>query len=110
MAQAVGDLVVKIDGDSSKFEEEVTHLNRQLGMISKTADATAASVVKSFSSQEAIARRAGISVGQYNAAMRMLPAQLTDVATQLLVGRTRGLFCCSRAVRLKIRLAGSAVP
>ena len=42
MTQPVGDLVVKIDGDSSNFEEEVTRLNRQLGMISKTADATAA--------------------------------------------------------------------
>lgn len=99
MTQPVGDLVVKIDGDSSNFEEEVTRLNRQLGAISKTADATAASVVKSFSSQEAMAKRAGISVGQYNAAMRMLPAQLTDVATQLAGGKVPGLFCCSKGGR-----------
>lgn len=106
MSQPVGDLVVKIDGDSSKFEEEVTHLNRQLGMISKTADATAASVVKSFSSQEAIARRAGISVGQYNAAMRMLPAQLTDVATQLAGGQNPWLILLQQGGQVKDSFGG----
>lgn len=83
MTQPVGDLVVKIDGDSSKFEEEVTHLNRQLGMISKTADATAASVVKSFSSQEAIARRAAIPV--YGPAMAPFAAGTAATFTEPLV-------------------------
>jgi hypothetical protein len=31
----------------------------------------------------AVCKKAGISIGQYNAAMRSLPAQFTDIATQL---------------------------
>lgn len=35
MSQPVGDLVVKIDGDSAKFDEEVAHLNKQLSGLGK---------------------------------------------------------------------------
>lgn len=49
--------------------------------------------------QALAAQKAGISVGQYKAAMRMLPAQFTDVATQLAGGRIRGSSCCNRVVR-----------
>ncbi|STG24219.1 tail component of prophage CP-933X [Escherichia coli] len=47
------------------------------------AKKTAAVVEQSLSRQALAAQKAGISVGQYKAAMRMLPAQFTDVATQL---------------------------
>jgi hypothetical protein len=40
-------------------------------------------VQSAFSRQELYAKKAGISIGQYNAAMRSLPAQFTDIATQL---------------------------
>lgn len=47
-------------------------------------------VSSSPSAAENAARKAGISVGQYNAAMRMLPAQFTDMATQLAGGQNPG--------------------
>lgn len=44
MSQPVGDLVVKIDGDSAKFDEEVAHLNKQLSGLGRAAnDSTAQS-------------------------------------------------------------------
>ncbi len=60
---------------------------------------TAAVVEQSINRQALAAQKAGISVGQYKAAMRMLPAQFTDVATQLAGGRIRGSSCCNRVVR-----------
>ncbi len=42
--------------------------------------------------QALAAQKAGISVGQYKAAMRMLPAQFTDVATQLAGGQSPWLI------------------
>lgn len=40
--------------------------------------------------QALAAQKAGISVGQYKAAMRMLPAQFTDVVRSLQAGKARG--------------------
>ncbi|BDY94239.1 phage tail length tape measure family protein [Escherichia coli] len=53
---------------------------------------TAAVVEQSLSRQALAAQKAGISVGQYKAAMRMLPAQFTDVATQLAGGQSPWLI------------------
>ncbi|HBZ2938825.1 TPA: phage tail tape measure protein, partial [Klebsiella pneumoniae] len=69
MSQPVGDLVVKIDGDSAKFDEEVTRLNRQLAGVGKNANTSSEQVTKAFAREELAAKRAGISVGQYRAAM-----------------------------------------
>ncbi|VTM56315.1 phage tail tape measure protein, lambda family [Klebsiella pneumoniae] len=46
MSQPVGDLVVKIDGDSAKFDEEVTRLNRQLAGVGKNANTSSEQVTK----------------------------------------------------------------
>ncbi len=51
---------------------------------------TAAVVEQSLSRQALAAQKAGISVGRYKAAMRMLPAQFTDVARSLQAGKARG--------------------
>ncbi len=56
------------------------------------AKKTAAVVEQSLSRQALAAQKAGISVGQYKAAMRMLPAQFTDVATQLAGGQSPWLI------------------
>ncbi len=53
---------------------------------------TAAVVEQSMNRQALAAQKAGISVGQYKAAMRMLPAQFTDVATQLAGGQSPWLI------------------
>lgn len=106
MSQPVGDLVVKIDGDSAKFDEEVAHLNKQLSGLGKAANDSTAQVTAAFTRQERAAKRAGISIGQYNNAMRMLPAQLTDVATQLAGGQSPWLILLQQGGQVKDSFGG----
>lgn len=106
MSQSVGDLVVKIDGDSAKFDEEVAHLNKQLSGLGRAANDSTAQVTAAFTRQERAAKRAGISIGQYNNAMRMLPAQLTDVATQLAGGQSPWLILLQQGGQVKDSFGG----
>ncbi|HGT2677350.1 TPA: phage tail length tape measure family protein [Klebsiella pneumoniae] len=106
MSQPVGDLVVKIDGDSAKFDEEVAHLNKQLSGLGRAANDSTAQVTAAFTRQEHAAKRAGISIGQYNNAMRMLPAQLTDVATQLAGGQSPWLILLQQGGQVKDSFGG----
>lgn len=106
MSQPVGDLVVKIDGDSTKFDEEVAHLNKQLSGLGRAANDSTAQVTAAFTRQERAAKRAGISIGQYNNAMRMLPAQLTDVATQLAGGQSPWLILLQQGGQVKDSFGG----
>ena len=62
---------------------------------------------EALSRQETAARRAGISVGQYSAAMRTLPAQFTDIATQLAGGQSPFLILLQQGGQIKTSLAGS---
>lgn len=106
MSHPVGDLVVKIDGDSAKFDEEVAHLNKQLSGLGRAANDSTAQVTAAFTRQERAAKRAGISIGQYNNAMRMLPAQLTDVATQLAGGQSPWLILLQQGGQVKDSFGG----
>ncbi|APV13514.1 phage tail length tape measure family protein [Klebsiella pneumoniae] len=106
MSQPVGDLVVRIDGDSAKFDEEVAHLNKQLSGLGRAANDSTAQVTAAFTRQERAAKRAGISIGQYNNAMRMLPAQLTDVATQLAGGQSPWLILLQQGGQVKDSFGG----
>ncbi|HDU4528593.1 TPA: phage tail tape measure protein [Klebsiella pneumoniae subsp. pneumoniae] len=106
MSQPVGDLVVKIDGDSAKFDEEVAHLNKQLSGLGRAANDSTAQVTAAFTRQERAAKRAGISIGQYNNAMRMLPAQLIDVATQLAGGQSPWLILLQQGGQVKDSFGG----
>lgn len=106
MSQPVGDLVVKIDGDSAKFDEEVAHLNKQLSGLGRAANDSTAQVTAAFTRQERAAKRAGISIGQYNNAMRMLPAQFTDVATQLAGGQNPWLILLQQGGQVKDSFGG----
>ncbi|MFJ5503816.1 phage tail tape measure protein [Pectobacterium carotovorum] len=96
MAQQVGDLVVNLDADSASFKEQIERAKKQLSGFGESADsasikaremlnvnAASRGLTTELSRNAEAAKRAGISVGQYNAAMRMLPAQMTDVVTQL---------------------------
>ncbi len=69
MAQtAVGDLVVNLDVNSSKFSEQLSYVKKELKQTGNAANDEALRIQQSFSRQENAARKAGISVGQYNAA------------------------------------------
>ncbi|HAH0501901.1 TPA: phage tail tape measure protein, partial [Escherichia coli] len=52
------------------------------------------------------AKRAGLSVGQYSNAMRMLPAQFTDVATQLAGGQNPWLILLQQGGQVKDMFGG----
>ncbi|MGK3639910.1 phage tail tape measure protein, partial [Escherichia coli] len=62
------------------------------GRVSQSFKKQAAAVEQGLSRQALAAQKAGISVGQYKAAMRTLPAQFTDIATQLAGGQNPWLI------------------
>lgn len=101
MAQPVGDLVVSLNVDSAKFTEQIEYARRQLKGAGEAANDAALQVQQAFSRQEISARRAGVSVGQYNAAMRSLPAQFTDIATQLAGGQSPFLILLQQGGQIK---------
>ncbi|MCL0552441.1 phage tail length tape measure family protein, partial [Klebsiella pneumoniae] len=84
----------------------VAHLNKQLSGLGRAANDSTAQVTAAFTRQERAAKRAGISIGQYNNAMRMLPAQLTDVATQLAGGQSPWLILLQQGGQVKDSFGG----
>ncbi|HAU5593157.1 TPA: phage tail tape measure protein [Citrobacter amalonaticus] len=107
MAQtAVGDLVVNLDVNSTKFNEQITHVKRQFRQTGDAANDTELRIRQAFSRQEIAAKKAGLSVGQYSNAMRMLPAQFTDIATQLAGGQSPWLIMLQQGGQVKDSFGG----
>lgn len=106
MAQAVGDLIVDLDLDAAKFQEQVERVKKSFGKTETAANDAALQVQQSFSKQEIAAKKAGLSVGQYSNAMRMLPAQFTDVATQLAGGQSPWLILLQQGGQVKDMFGG----
>lgn len=106
MSQAVGDLVVNLDVDAAKFKEQVEYSRNQLKGFGESANDAAAQVMQAFSRQEIAAKKAGISIGQYNNAMRMLPAQISDVAVQLAGGQNPFLILLQQGSQIKDSFGG----
>ncbi|ENC2407170.1 phage tail tape measure protein, partial [Escherichia coli] len=61
---------------------------------------------QNLSRQALAAQKAGISVGQYKAAMRTLPAQFTDIATQLAGGQNPWLILLQQGGQVKDSFGG----
>ncbi len=83
--------------NSAQFEHFNTILNQTRERLSGVADV----LPEALSRQELAARRAGISIGQYNQALRMLPAQFTDIATQLAGGQSPFLILLQQGGQIK---------
>lgn len=83
--------------NSAQFEHFNSILNQTRERLSNVADV----LPEALSRQDAAARRAGISVGQYSAAMRTLPAQFTDIATQLAGGQSPFLILLQQGGQIK---------
>ncbi|MBW9310030.1 phage tail tape measure protein [Escherichia coli] len=105
MAEPVGDLVVDLSLDAARFDEQMARVRRHFP-VRKLMRKTAAVVEQSLSRQALAAQKAGISVGQYKAAMRMLPAQFTDVATQLAGGQSPWLILLQQGGQVKDSFGG----
>ncbi|EPX2780579.1 TPA: phage tail tape measure protein [Enterobacter hormaechei] len=86
----------------AQFEHFNTILNQTRERLSGVADV----LPEALSRQEAAARRAGISVGQYSAALRTLPAQFTDIATQLAGGQSPFLILLQQGGQIKDSFGG----
>lgn len=106
MPQAVGDLIVNLDLNDAKFTERYNYVKRGLEGIGSAANDAALEVQNAFTRQEMYARKAGISVGQYSAAMRSLPAQFTDIATQLAGGQSPFLILLQQGGQIKDQFGG----
>ncbi|WP_031523401.1 phage tail tape measure protein [Siccibacter colletis] len=88
--------------NGAQFEHYNAILNQTRERLSSVADV----LPEALSRQEAAARRAGISVGQYSAAMRTLPAQFTDIATQLAGGQSPFLILLQQGGQIKDQFGG----
>ncbi|MCE9982439.1 phage tail tape measure protein [Leclercia adecarboxylata] len=88
--------------NGTQFEHFNTILNQTRERLSGVADV----LPDALSRQEAAARRAGISVGQYSAALRTLPAQFTDIATQLAGGQSPFLILLQQGGQIKDSFGG----
>lgn len=88
--------------NSAQFEHFNGILNQTRERLSGVADV----LPEALSRQELAARRAGISVGQYSAAMRTLPAQFTDIATQLAGGQSPFLILLQQGGQIKDQFGG----
>lgn len=106
MAEPVGDLVVDLSLDAARFDEQMARVRRHFSGMESDAKKTAAVVEQSMNRQALAAQKAGISVGQYKAAMRMLPAQFTDVATQLAGGQSPWLILLQQGGQVKDSFGG----
>ncbi|QJG11539.1 phage tail tape measure protein [Escherichia coli] len=117
MAGNFADLTAILTLDSTRFSEEMGRVKKELGETSSLADTmsgkvsqslnkSAEAIEQSLSRQALAAQKAGISVGQYKAAMRMLPAQFTDVATQLAGGQSPWLILLQQGGQVKDSFGG----
>ncbi|EFE1844711.1 phage tail tape measure protein [Escherichia coli] len=117
MAGNFADLTAVLTLDSARFSEEAARVKKELGETSALADLMSGRVTESFkkqaiaveqslSRQALAAQKAGISVGQYKAAMRTLPAQFTDIATQLAGGQNPWLILLQQGGQIKDSFGG----
>ncbi|EGD7796521.1 phage tail tape measure protein, partial [Escherichia coli] len=106
MSQPVGDLVIDLSLDAVRFDEQMSRVRRHFSGLDTDARKTASAVEQGLSRQALAAQKAGISVGQYKAAMRTLPAQFTDIATQLAGGQNLWLILLQQGGQVKDSFGG----
>ncbi|TFX70313.1 phage tail tape measure protein [Escherichia coli] len=106
MSQPVGDLVIDLSLDAVRFDEQMSRVRRHFSGLDTDASKTATAVEQGLSRQALAAQKAGMSVGQYKAAMRMLPMQFTDVATQLAGGQNPWLILLQQGGQVKDSFGG----
>ncbi|WP_089550554.1 phage tail tape measure protein, partial [Escherichia coli] len=106
MSQPVGDLVIDLSLDAVRFDEQMSRVRRHFSGLDTDARKTASAVEQGLSRQALAAQKAGISVGQYKAAMRTLPAQFMDIATQLAGGQNPWLILLQQGGQVKDSFGG----
>ncbi|ELO8074970.1 phage tail tape measure protein [Escherichia coli] len=92
--------------DAVRFDEQMSRVRRHFSGLDTDVRKTASAVEQGLSRQALAAQKAGISVGQYKAAMRTLPAQFTDIATQLAGGQNPWLILLQQGGQVKDSFGG----
>ncbi|HFI4658309.1 TPA: phage tail tape measure protein, partial [Escherichia coli] len=92
--------------DAVRFDEQMSRVRRHFSGLDTDARKTASAVEQGLSRQALAAQKAGISVGQYKAAIRTLPAQFTDIATQLAGGQNPWLILLQQGGQVKDSFGG----
>lgn len=89
MANKDLELALRIKADLEQGQRELKKLEDSIESVGNQTEQTNAKLGKqraAISAHAAAAKAAGISVGQYQQAMRQLPAQITDITTSLASG------------------------
>ncbi|HEE9631142.1 TPA: phage tail tape measure protein [Escherichia coli] len=117
MSGNFADLTAILTLDSTRFSEEMGMVKKELretgsladtmsGKVSQSLQKPTEAIEQSLSRQAVAAQKAGISIGQYKAAMRTLPAQFTDIATQLAGGQSPWLILLQQGGQIKDSFGG----
>lgn len=106
MSQPAGDLVIDLSLDAARFDEQMARVRRHFSGMEADARKTTAAVEQGLSRQALAAQKAGISLGQYKAAMRTLPAQFTDIVTQLAGGQNPFLIMLQQGGQISDSFGG----
>ncbi|MEF9761691.1 phage tail tape measure protein [Escherichia coli] len=106
MSRPAGDLVIDLSLDAARFDEQMARVRRHFSGMEADARKTAAAVEQGLSRQALAAQKAGISLGQYKAAMRTLPAQFTDIVTQLAGGQNPFLIMLQQGGQISDSFGG----
>ncbi|EPC4528689.1 phage tail tape measure protein, partial [Escherichia coli] len=99
-------LVIDLSLDAVRFDEQMSRVRRHFSGLDTDVRKTASAVEQGLRRQALAAQKAGISVGQYKAAMRTLPAQFTDIATQLAGGQNPWLILLQQGGQVKDSFGG----
>ncbi len=94
-----------LEKQSAIRDRLTTLLNTQRGQRILEAQGATAAAGATDKHSDAI-KRGGISLGQYNAALRTLPAQYTDIVTQIAGGQNLGLILLQQGGQIKDSFGG----
>ena len=103
------DIALRIQADMGAALQELAKITGKLGELRAQGNAAAEGLGRTADAHrraEAAARAAGVSVGQYNQAMRQLPMQITDIVTGLATGQSPFMLLMQQGGQLKDSFGG----
>lgn len=103
------EMVLRVRSDMEAAMKRVADLDKELARLESSARKAGSGVTAAgagISRLSAPMKSAGISAGQYNAAMRQLPMQMTDIVTSLASGQKPWMVAIQQGGQLKDSFGG----
>lgn len=103
------EMVLRVRSDMEAAMKRVADLDKELSRLESSARKAGSGVSATgagISRLSAPMKSAGISAGQYNAAMRQLPMQMTDIVTSLASGQKPWMVAIQQGGQLKDSFGG----